>query len=159
MHCISPLASAGFRMLAASMAPSEAPAPTMVCNSSMNSTMLPHFLISAMAFLRRSSNSPRYLAPASMLARSSETTRFPRSISGMPPSAISCASPSTMADLPTPGSPMSTGLFLRRRESICTMRSISVARPTTGSSSPALAAAVRSRENWLSIGVSPPSPS
>ena len=52
-----------------------------------------------------------------------------------------------MLDLPTPGSPMSTGLFLRRRERICTMRSISFSRPMTGSSSPARAALVRSREN------------
>ena len=33
---------------------------------------------------------------------------------------IRCASPSTMAVLPTPGSPMSTGLFFVRRESTCT---------------------------------------
>ena len=31
------------------------------------------------------------------------------------PLAMSCASPSTMAVLPTPGSPMSTGLFFLRR--------------------------------------------
>ena len=137
----------GFRMFAASIAPSDAPAPTMVCSSSMNMITLPLFLISAMAFFRRSSNSPRYFAPASMAARSSDTTRLPRRISGMFSSTISWARPSTMADLPTPGSPMSTGLFLRLRERICTMRSISRSLPITGSSSPARAAAVRSREN------------
>ena len=42
------------------------------------------------------------------------------------------ARPSTTAVLPTPGSPMSTGLFLVRRERICMIRSISVSRPTHG---------------------------
>src|SRR4051794_22577711 len=37
-----------------------------------------------------------------------------------------CASPSTTAVLPTPGSPISTGLFFWRRERICMIRSISV---------------------------------
>ena len=36
MHRSSPLASMGFRMFPASMEPSEAPAPTTVCSSSMN---------------------------------------------------------------------------------------------------------------------------
>ena len=107
-----------------------------------------------MVFLRRSSNSPRYFAPASMPGRSSETTRLPRRISGMFPSIIFCASPSTMDDLPTPGSPISTGLFFVRRDRICTMRSISFARPITGSSSPFFAARVRSRAYASSIGVS-----
>ena len=35
MHCSSPRARAGFRMLAASMAPSAAPAPIRVCTSSI----------------------------------------------------------------------------------------------------------------------------
>ena len=39
MHRISPLESAGFRMLAASSDPSAEPAPTSVCNSSMNTMM------------------------------------------------------------------------------------------------------------------------
>ena len=39
-----------------------------------------------------------------------------------------------MAVLPTPGSPMRTGLFFVRRESTCMTRSISFARPMTGSS-------------------------
>ena len=47
--------------------------------------------------------------------------------------------------LPTPGSPMRTGLFFVRRLMICMMRSISVLRPITGSSSPSCAALVRSR--------------
>src|SRR5437588_731855 len=38
MHWISPRARAGLRMVAASIAPSAAPAPTSVCSSSMHST-------------------------------------------------------------------------------------------------------------------------
>src|SRR5881227_2025354 len=49
------------------------------------------------------------------------------------------ARPSTMAVLPTPGSPIRTGLFFWRRARICMIRSISVCRPTTGSSLPACA--------------------
>ena len=55
----SPRASIGLRMLAASIAPSAAPAPTSVCSSSMNSTMSPRVLISFNTFLSRSSKSPR----------------------------------------------------------------------------------------------------
>ena len=60
------------------------------------------------------------------------------------------ASPSTTAVLPTPGSPISTGLFFVRRERICITRSISVWRPTTGSSLPSAASLVRLRPNWSS---------
>ena len=56
-----------------------------------------------------------------------------------------CARPSTMAVLPTPGSPMSTGLFLVRRESTWMTRRISSSRPITGSSLPLRASSVRSR--------------
>jgi len=45
--------------------------------------------------------------------------RLRLSDSGTSPAAIRCAMPSTMAVLPTPGSPMMTGLFLVRRESTC----------------------------------------
>ena len=59
MVCSSPRASIGFRMLAASIAPSAAPAPTRVWISSMNSTTSPRVLISLSTFFRRSSKSPR----------------------------------------------------------------------------------------------------
>ena len=49
-----------------------------------------------------------------------------------------------MAVLPTPGSPISTGLFLVRRLRIWMVRRISSSRPITGSSFPSRAAAVRS---------------
>ena len=73
------------------------------------------------------------------------STRLSRSISGTSPSTIRCARPSTMAVLPTPGSPMSTGLFLVRRESTWITRLISSSRPITGSSLPWRASSVRSR--------------
>ena len=75
---------------------------------------------------------------------SSETMRLPRRLSGTSPSTTRCASPSTTAVLPTPGSPISTGLFFVRRDSTCTTRRISVSRPITGSSSPRRARSVRS---------------
>ena len=58
--------------------------------------------------------------------------------------------PSTMAVLPTPGSPMSTGLFLVRRDRTWMTRRISSSRPMTGSSLPARASAVRSRPYFSS---------
>src|SRR5438132_504217 len=134
MHWISPRASAGLRMLAASIAPSAAPAPTRVCSSSINRTTSRLERISSRIFFRRSSNSPRYLVPATSAPMSRVSTRLPRNDSGMLPSTICWARPSAIAVLPTPGSPISAGLFLVRRERICTTRSISVSRPITGSS-------------------------
>jgi hypothetical protein len=61
-----------------------------------------------------------------------------------------CARPSTMAILPTPGSPISAGLFLVRRERISMVRRISSSRPMTGSSLPWRANAVRSRPYFSS---------
>ena len=115
----SPRASIGLSMLLASMADSPvAPAPTTVCSSSMKVTTWPsEALISSSTALSRSSNSPRYFAPATIAPRSSAISRLPRSDSGTSPSTMRWASPSTTAVLPTPGSPISTGLFLvRRRE-------------------------------------------
>ena len=55
----SPRASIGFKIEAASMAPSAAPAPTSVWISSMNKMMSPRVRISFSTFFRRSSKSPR----------------------------------------------------------------------------------------------------
>ena len=55
-----------------------------------------------------------------------------------------------MAVLPTPGSPISTGLFFVRRDSTCMTRSISFSRPMTGSSFLSRASCVRLRPNWSS---------
>ena len=101
-------------------------------------------LISSRTALSRSSNSPRYLAPATMEARSRAIRVLPRRLSGTSLATIRWARPSTTAVLPTPGSPMMTGLFLVRRLSTWMMRRISASRPITGSSLPERAIAVRS---------------
>ena len=71
-QCSSPRASAGFNILEASIAPSALPAPTRVCSSSMKTTISPPAAaISCRTAFKRSSNSPRNFAPATMAARSS----------------------------------------------------------------------------------------
>ena len=144
-QCSSPRASAGLSMLPASMAPSALPAPTMVCSSSMNRITRPScFARSLSTPFRRSSNSPRNLAPAISAPMSSARMRLSLRPSGTSPLTMRCARPSTIAVLPTPGSPISTGLFLVRRCSTCMVRRISSSRPITGSSLPCSARSVRS---------------
>ena len=143
----SPRASMGFNILPASIEPSAAPAPTIVWISSMNVMIWPFaFLISLSTLLRRSSNSPRYLEPATMEPRSREISFLFCRVLGTSPATMRCARPSTTAVLPTPGSPISTGLFLVRRLRIWMTRRISWSRPITGSSLPSRACAVRSVE-------------
>ena len=140
----SPRARAGFRMLAASMAPSPLPAPTNVWISSMNRMISPSdFFTSLMTAFRRSSNSPLYLAPATSAPMSSEYTCLFFRFSGTSPRSIRWARPSTIAVLPVPGSPINIGLFLVRRLRICNTRRISSSRPITGSSLPLRAASFR----------------
>ena len=114
---------------------------------------MPAVLISSMTFFNRSSNSPRYLVPATRAPMSRVTRRLPCRVSGTSPLLISWARASTMAVLPTPGSPTRTGLFLVRRLRIWTIRSISFSRPMTGSNLSALAAMVRSMPSWSRVGV------
>ena len=141
----------GLSMLPASTAPSAAPAPTIVCSSSMKTMTWPWAsAISLRTALSRSSNSPRYLAPATIAPMSSAISLRSRSDSGTSPETMRWARPSTIAVLPTPGSPMSTGLFLVRRERTWMTRRISSSRPMTGSSLPCSAASVRSRPNFSS---------
>ena len=111
MHWSSPRDSGGLRMLAASIAPSAAPAPTSVCSSSMKRTASLVLRSSSMIFLSRSSNSPRYLVPATSEPMSSVRTRLLSRMSGTSPATIRWARPSAMAVLPTPGSPIRAGLF------------------------------------------------
>ena len=144
MHCSSPRARAGFRMLAASIAPSAAPAPMIVCTSSMKMIMLEVSLISFTSRLSLSSNSPRYLVPATIDAISRDITCESWRISGTCFLMIFCARPSTIAVFPTPASPMSMGLFFLLRERIRMTRFISSSLPITGSSWSAWAALVRS---------------
>ena len=148
--CSSPRASTGFKMLAASMAPSAAPAPTMVWNSSTNRMALPSRTSSSSRFLNRSSKSPRYFVPATRLAISSAKRRRPLSARGTRSPAMRWARPSANAVLPTPGSPTRQGLFFWRRHKISTMRSSSASRQNTGSSSRSAARRVRSRQ-YLSL--------
>src|SRR5438105_14218384 len=65
--------------------------------------------------------------------------------SGTSPLMMRRARPSAIAVLPTPGSPISTGLFFVRRESTGINRRISLSRPITGSILPRRANSVRSR--------------
>ena len=147
----SPRESIGLSRFAASTAPSAAPAPTIVCSSSMKRTISPSaFLISWSTALIRSSNSPRYFDPASRAPMSSAHTRLPFKPSGTSPATIRWARPSTIAVFPTPGSPIRTGLFFVRRESTWITRRISSSRPMTGSSLPCSASSVRSRPNFSS---------
>ena len=141
----SPRASIGLIMLPASIAPSAPPAPTIVWISSTNVITSPAAsVISLSTAFSRSSNSPRYFAPASIEPMSSEMRRFSFRPSGTSPSAMRRARPSTIAVLPTPGSPISTGLFFVRRLSTWMTRRISSSRPMTGSILPSRARAVRS---------------
>ena len=135
MQCSSPRASIGFSRLPASIAPSVLPAPTMVCSSSIKRMISPSlFFTSCSTLFSRSSNSPRYLAPATSAPISRlNTLRFFR-FSGTSPRTMRCASPSAMAVLPTPGSPISTGLFFVFRLRMRITLRISASRPITGSS-------------------------
>ena len=147
----SPRASIGFSRFPAETAPSAAPAPTIVCSSSMKRTISPSLaVISARTALRRSSNSPRYFAPAISAPTSSAQTRLPSRPDGTSPATIRWARPSAIAVFPTPGSPIRTGLFFVRRESTWIVRRISSSRPITGSSFPCSASAVRSRPYFSS---------
>ena len=107
-------------------------------------------LISARTAFRRSSNSPRYLAPATMAARSREMSCFPLRLSGTSPAIILWARPSTTAVFPTPGSPIRTGLFFVRRESTWLTRRVSASLPITGSNFPDFAISVRLTPNFSS---------
>ena len=146
MTCISPRESAGLRIFAAFMLPSASPAPTMLCTSSMTRMMLPVLRISSMSPFMRLSNWPRNCVPATSAVRSSRYTSLSRSLYGTLPPAMRCASPSAMAVLPTPGSPMRQGLFFWRRLSIWMTRSSSSSRPIMASSLPSRARSVRSMQ-------------
>ena len=144
MQCSSPRASIGLSRLPASIAPSALPAPTMVCSSSMNRRMSPLLFLISLSTLSRSSNSPRNLAPAISAPISSANTVLFCKPSGTSPRTMRCASPSAMAVLPTPGSPMRTGLFFVFRDRMRMTLRISASRPMTGSSFCSRARATRS---------------
>ena len=150
-QCNSPRANAGFNILPASIAPSALPAPTKVWISSMKMMVWPSSLDKSFnTAFKRSSNSPRNFAPAIKLAKSNTNRRLPFKDSGTSSLTMRCAKPSTMAVLPTPGSPINTGLFLVRRCNTCMARRISSSRPMTGSSLPSRARWVKSKVYFFS---------
>ena len=145
MQWSSPLASIGLRRLPASMLPSVLPAPTIVCSSSINKIIFPLLAFTSdSTALRRSSNSPLYFAPAMSAPMSRENNLRSLRFSGTSPFTIRIARPSAIAVLPTPGSPIRTGLFFVFLESIRITFLISLSRPITGSSFWLLARATRS---------------
>ncbi len=107
---------------------------------------------SSNSFLIRSSNSPRNFVPATSAPMLISTIRLPPNTCASLPSAIRCASPSTIAVLPTPASPTSTGLLFVLRARVWMTCSISLRRPITGARSPSRAAFVKSRPKRSRIG-------
>ena len=147
----SPRASIGLRRLLASMAPSAAPAPTTVWSSSMKRTIRPSLsLISSRTAFEPLLELAAVLGPRDERAEVQPMTRLSLRVSGTSPRTIRWARPSTIAVLPTPGSPIRTGLFFVRRLRTWTTRRISSSRPITGSSLPARASCVRSRPYFSS---------
>ena len=149
IHFIFPLASAGFSMLEASIAPSAPPAPTIVCISSINNIRFLLLSSSVIILESFSSNSPRYFVPAiteailrfniSLFFKNFGTLLF----------TILLASSSTIAVFPTPASPISIGLFLFFLARISMTLSISLSLPITLSNSPFLAKSFRLVANSL----------
>ena len=141
----SPLASIGFKMFPASIAPSVFPAPTIVWSSSINKIILPSlFFTSWRTAFNLSSNSPLYLAPATKEPISSENIVHSFKLSGTSPLTILKAKPSAIAVLPTPGSPIKHGLFFVFLDKILITFLISSSLPITGSSFWSLAICVKS---------------
>ena len=115
----------------------------MVCISSINKIMLPSDSSTSLrTAFNLSSNSPRNFAPAIKAPISNAKSLLLCKLSGTSLLIMRIAKPSTMAVLPTPGSPIKTGLFLVRRDNTCIVLLISCSRPITGSNLPSLALAV-----------------
>ena len=139
-----PFANAGLSKLDASITlPCVLPAPIMVWISSINNSALGMVANAFNTAFTRASKSPRYFAPASSAPISSEYTCAFANTSGTWFCSIKYAKPSANAVLPTPASPTSKGLFLRRRHNTCSIRSISAARPINGSMRSAFTSALR----------------
>jgi hypothetical protein len=102
---------------------------------------------------RRCSKSPRYFVPASRAPMSRQYTVALARISGTRPSIMWRARPSAIAVLPTPASPTSNGLFLRRRQSVWITRSSSLSRPISGSIFPVSASWFKF---WVKFSSAPP---
>ena len=111
ISCKSPLDKAGFNTLAASIDPDEFPAPIMVCTSSRNKITLSTVINSSTTPFILSSNCPLYFVPATKDAKSNDPILLFNNVLGASPLMIFKAKPSTIVVLPTPGSPIITGLF------------------------------------------------
>ena len=152
MTLITPLPNAFLSILAMSLLPPlVAPAPFIMCASSINNIHLPFFSSAPSTFLRRSSKSPRYLLPANNALISKLYTSCSLINSGTLPSTILRASPSAIAVLPTPGSPIIITLDLILRANTNCISSISFSRPITGSIFLPLALVVRLVQNCTNI--------
>ena len=108
----------------------------MICPSLLVTSFITPFNLS--------SNSPLNLAPAMREPISRDNSLLSFKDSGTSPFAILWASPSTIAVLPTPGSPIRTGLFFVLLERTCITLLISSSLPITGSSLSSFADLVRS---------------
>ena len=153
IHFISPLANAGFKILDASIAPSAPPAPTIVCISSINTIMSSSCRNSSIIFFNLSSNSPLYLAPATIAVISKVKILLSFRLSGISPKTILWANPSITAVFPTPGSPIKHGLFFTLLHKISKTLCVSLSLPTTGSNFWSFANWVKSLLYWSNIGV------
>ena len=141
-----PPASAGLRIPAASILPSAArPVPIKRCISSINRMISPLPSASSSTFKSRSSNSPRYLVPATSELAESSIKRLPRNSGGTLPSTMRCANPVTMVVLPTPESPIKIGLLRSLSIKVWMSCRISFSRPMSGCNCFILACFVRSR--------------
>ena len=117
MQRSSPRASAGLSRLPASIAPSAAPAPTIGVElvdeeddpALGGLDLLEHGLQAVLELAA-------VLRAGDERAHVERDERLSLSHSGTSPRTMRWARPSTIAVLPTPGSPMRTGLFLVRRE-------------------------------------------
>ena len=150
---ISPLANDGLNILEASKDPEAPPAPTLVWSSSINIIISLEDSNSSIIVFKRSSNCPLYFVPATIAGRSNDKIRLLCNNLGTSLCIILWARPSIIAVFPTPGSPISTGLFFFLRVKICATRSISSSLPITGSSSSFSANLVISLEKWSKAGV------
>ena len=156
IQCNCPLASIGLRRLAASIPPSPLdPAPIRRWISSTKRTIISfESSISLSTPFMRSSNSPRYLLPATREPTSRDSSLQAARLAGTSALMMRDAKPSTTVVFPTPGSPIRTGLFFVRRDRMRTTRRISSSRPITGSIFPSRAKAVISIVNFFRFSFS-----
>ena len=130
----SPRARYGLSISAGLVSPFSLPAWAKVWISSINTMIFPLLMMVSMTSLSFSSICPRYFVPAIKPPISKAYITLSFSSSGTSPLTMACAKPSTTAVLPTPASPISTGLFLVLRHKISIIRWISSSLPITGSS-------------------------